>query len=161
MEVHFRNMKPNDVDEIIDVHKKSVYGLCKDFYSQEQMSIWTSLFSQKFSNEGIKDSNNIGIVAIEAGKVVGYGFINLQDKEVKGMYLTPEVRGKGVGRSILFKLESIAKENKLNELVLNSTLNAVAFYEKCGYAKLRDEVFTLTESCKIPCVHMVRKFNSE
>lgn len=158
MQFQFRDMSPNDINEIIAVHKKSVYGLCKEFYSQEQMAIWTDLFNNKFSNEGIKNMNNVGIVAVDNNKVIGYGFINLKDKEVKGIYLIPEFINKGIGKTILSKLESIAQEHKLDGLALNSTLNAVHFYEKCGYAKVRDELFQLADNCKIPCVHMIKKF---
>ena len=157
MEIQFRNMTQNDVEEIINVHKKSIYGLCKDFYSDGQMETWTGMFNHKIFNDGMKDINNIGIVAFNENKVVGYGFINIKDKEVKGMYLIPEVTKKGIGQLILKKLEASAQEHKLDELVLNSTLNAVAFYEKCGYKRIRDELFELTENCKLSCVHMAKK----
>jgi len=157
MEVQLRRMLPEDVDEVIDVHRKSIYGLCKEFYTQEQMEIWTSMFNTKIFNEGIKNSNNIGIVATQDNRIVGYGFFNLEDREIKGMYLIPEVIKKGVGQMILTRLELIAKEHNLDKLVLNSTLNAVVFYEKCGYHKIRDEIFELSESCKLPCVYMLKR----
>ena len=159
MEVQLRRMSPNDVDEVMDVHKKSIYGLCKDFYSEEQMKLWTDMFNHKIFNEGIKDPNNVAIVAIDDNRIIGYGFINLNDKEVKGMYLIPGFSRKGIGQLILSRLESMAQEHKLDGLVLNSTLNAVHFYEKCGYVKVRDESMQLTDSCRIPCVHMVKKFS--
>jgi len=158
MQLQIRNISPDDVNEIITVHKKSVYGLCKEFYSQEQMRIWTDLFKHKFSNEGIKDANNVGIVAIDNNKIIGYGFINLNDKEVNGIYLIPEFTNKGIGKMILSKLESIAQDHKLNELTLNSTLNAVHFYRECGYKKIREELFQLTDNCRIPCINMIKKF---
>lgn len=157
MDVQLRSMLPNDVDAIIDVHKKSIYALCKDFYTVEQIEIWTSMFNSKIFNEGMKNPNNIGLVAVKDDKIVGYGFFNNQDKEVKGIYLIPDVAHKGVGYKILSKLESIAKEYGLDEFVLNSTLNAVAFYEKCGFRKICDELFELTDDCTLPCVHMNKK----
>ena len=155
MEVQLRRMSTNNVDEIINVHKKSVYGLCKDFYTEEQMKVWTGMFSAKIG-EGLVNPDNIGIVVIEKSSIVGYGFFNKKDKEVKGIYLIPDVAQKGVGYKILSELESIAKEYGLDELVLNSTLNAVAFYEKCGYTKVRNELLQLTDECKLPCVHMTK-----
>ena len=158
MPVLFREMKQNDVTEIIDVHRQSIYGLCKDCYSESQMAVWTSLFNHKIFNEGLKDSNNIGIVAVDNDKIIGYGFINLRDKEVKGMYLIPEFTKKGIGKFILSKLELIAREHGITELFLDSTLNAVNFYENCAYVKLRDEVFSLTPTCNLNCVHMSKTF---
>lgn len=154
MEIKFRNMEPNDVDSIINVHKESIYGLCEDFYSEEQMRVWTELFNYKIYNEGIKDPANMGVVALDNGKIIGYGFINLKDKEVKGMYLLPKVARNGVGRMMLSRLEVMAREHGLDKLVLNSTLNAVPFYEKRGYVKVRDEIFELTGNCALPCVYM-------
>ncbi len=160
MNVQLRRMLSNDVDAIISVHKKSIDGLCNDFYSQEQMKVWTSMFNSKILNEGIKNPNNIGLIAIQNGEVVGYGFFNNQDKEVKGIYLVPDAAKNGIGRKILSELESIAKEYGLDELVLDSTLNAVGFYEKCGFRKIRDELFELTDTCKLPCVHMAKSLVS-
>jgi len=159
MEAPLRRMSPNDVDEIINVHKKSIYGLCKDFYTEKQMEVWTSMFNHRIFNDGMKNPNNIGVVALHNDKIIGYGFFNNQDKEIKGIYLVPDVVKKGIGYKILSELESIAKKDGLDELVLNSTLNAVAFYKKCGYQKIRDELFELMEDCKLSCVHMTKSLS--
>lgn len=42
-------------------------------------------------------------------------------------------QGKGVGRQLVAFAHSFAREKGFRKIVLHSRLNAVGFYEKCGY----------------------------
>ncbi len=157
MNFEFRKMTQEDVPAVIDVHRQSVYGLCAEHYTEQQMEVWTGLFRQKMSEDGMKNRDNIGIVALQDGRIVGYGFLNTADKEVKGVYLLPEVAGRGLGREIVSRLESFAREHHLNGLTLGATTNAVPFYESCGFSRVKDEIFELAADCRLPCVRMEKK----
>jgi GNAT superfamily N-acetyltransferase len=155
--VQLREIKQSDGDAIIEVHQKSIRGLCKNIYSKNQIAIWTNLLTREMFDAGIADKNNIGIVAIEDNKLIGYGFMNIADREIKGMYIIPEFTRQGIGRMILSKLEEHAISKGINTIKLNSTLNAVSFYEKCGFINIRDEFQVLTEDCQIECIHMIKE----
>jgi GNAT superfamily N-acetyltransferase len=155
--VQMREMKRSDGEAVIEVHRESIRGLCRTVYSQDQISIWSTRLTREMFDAGIADKSNIGIVATEDDKLIGYGFMNIAEREIKGMYVIPEFSGRGIGRMILSKLEEHAKSNGINTIKLNSTLNAVPFYERCGFKRIRDEFQALTEDCRIECVHMTKE----
>jgi putative acetyltransferase len=155
--MRLREMKKSDGDAVIEVHQESIRGLCRSAYSQNQIFLWTTLLTREMYDAGIADKSNFGIVAIEDDKLIGYGFMNIVEREIKGMYVIPEFSRRGIGRMILSKLEEHAKSNGINTIKLNSTLNAVPFYEQCGFTKIRDEFQVLTEDYQIECIHMTKE----
>jgi len=80
------------------------------------------------------------------GRVEGFGHLsigrgeNQAEAEVVGLYFSPNGRGLGAGRTMLQRLERIAKENSVSRIVLDSTHTSVMFYQKCGYQKLGEKV---------------------
>lgn len=79
------------------------------------------------------------------GKIVGGGGIYPTDGlpqdtcELVKMYLLPEVRGKGIGRSIIEKCFQIAKENNFRNIYIESMpelKQALNVYEKLGFKYL-------------------------
>lgn len=83
---------------------------------------------------------------IEAdGKVIACG--RLQDNgnglgQIRYMAVHPDFQGKGLGKLIVEKLESEAKQIGLNQLELQARENAVEFYKFCGYA-VKEKTFKL------------------
>ncbi|MCB1438381.1 MAG: GNAT family N-acetyltransferase [Nitratireductor sp.] len=78
----------------------------------------------------------------EAGRAVAMGALKVHDGEmgeVKRMFTRPEVRGTGVGRDILVRVEQLARERGLKTLKLE-TGEAPGFegawkvYERNGFA---------------------------
>src|SRR5690349_13890874 len=58
--------------------------------------------------------------------------------EVKRMYVSPEVRGKGIAAEVLLSLEKWAKELSYGKCVLETGKRqpeAIRLYEKCGYIR--------------------------
>ena len=59
--------------------------------------------------------------------------------EVKRMYVSPELRGKGIAAEVLFALENWAKELSYVKCVLETGKRqpeAIRLYEKCGYSRI-------------------------
>jgi putative acetyltransferase len=79
------------------------------------------------------------IVAYENGKAVGCGAIKEYEPgimEVKRMFTSPEVRGKGIATKILAELEKWASELSYKKCILETgskQTEAVGLYKKNGY----------------------------
>jgi GNAT superfamily N-acetyltransferase len=59
--------------------------------------------------------------------------------ELKRMYVAPEVRGQGVGRALLDRLEAEARTLGLNRLVLETgtrQVEALALYRRSGFTEI-------------------------
>jgi len=82
------------------------------------------------------------VLAYQNEKPLGCGAIKECDAsamEVKRMYVSPEVRGKGIAARILLYLESWAKELSCTKCVLETGKRqpeAIRLYEKCGYNRI-------------------------
>ncbi len=62
------------------------------------------------------------------------GFIHITDNEVVGLYVHPDDHGKGYGGSLLFHGLNEIRERPV---VVRATLNAVDFYAKFGFKKVK------------------------
>ncbi len=65
----------------------------------------------------------------------------------------PEYRGQGLGRKVVREAEAWIRELGCREVLIDSRLEAVAFYEKLGYEHVRD---TVEKSGNFDCIRMRR-----
>lgn len=94
---------------------------------------------------------SIGLVAIEAGVIVGglLGFVDpFADEDffyVSELFVAPEHKRCGVGRNLLKELETVLQEKGISVIQLMSIEPNEAFYGKCGLSK--DDVSVLFKRC--------------
>lgn len=75
----------------------------------------------------------------EAAGCGGIQFFGDAYGELKRMYVRPQFRGKGFAKMLLQHLENFARENKVLRVRLETGIHqheAIALYEKCGYAQI-------------------------
>jgi N-acetylglutamate synthase-like GNAT family acetyltransferase len=65
--------------------------------------------------------------------IVGFGALSIGMGEIQYLYILPEYQNSGIGKLILQELEEVARENAVDILRVDSTLNAVGFYKSAGY----------------------------
>lgn len=70
-------------------------------------------------------------VARFEGRVVGAGL--RIGENVRALYVLPESQGLGVGRALLHAMEAAAAAEGVTSLWLQSSPEAVRFYERCGW----------------------------
>jgi putative acetyltransferase len=154
-------MKADDRDAVISIHKLSIFSLCRDYYTEQEMKAWTDRLTPELFDEGMKDENNFGVVAVAANIVIGYGFFNVSDRELRALYVLPQYAGQGAGRLIMFQLESLAREKGIGRMTLQSTGNAVGFYKKLGYQEIKTERHQINVEVSIACVRMEKDLDIE
>jgi ubiquinone/menaquinone biosynthesis C-methylase UbiE/GNAT superfamily N-acetyltransferase len=159
--ITIRNMAAADRDAVISIHRQSIFGMCKDHYAVQEMKAWTDRLTPELFDEGMKDENNVGVVAVAANIVIGYGFFSVSDRELRALYVLPQYAGQGAGRLIMFRLEDMAREKGLRRLSLQSTVNAVEFYQKLGYQKIKAEMHQINDEVSIACVRMEKNLDIE
>jgi GNAT superfamily N-acetyltransferase len=81
------------------------------------------------------------VIARVAGETVGCGALDFLDDtsaEIKRMWISPQIRGIGLGKRLLARLESEARRAGRPRVVLDtngSLTEAIAMYEASGYAR--------------------------
>lgn len=84
----------------------------------------------------------IFVVARLDGRAVGCGAVRLLDEstvEVKRMYVEPDIRGRGVAKEILARLEGAGRELGAERTVLETGIyqdEAIGLYRRAGYREV-------------------------
>lgn len=83
-----------------------------------------------------KNPNNVHVVAIDNDRVISavrFDKVEAGDFIVRRMITDPEYQRRGIGRSVMGLLETLAKDNDGSRILLNSTPDAIDFYHALGY----------------------------
>lgn len=129
--LNIRRARQEDKEDIWRVHGSAVRGTCAGHYPREVIEIWAGRLRPEKYAEAIDKYDFF--VAEEDGRVVGFGELGPEAGEIQGLYVSPDVKGRGVGRELMRTLEERARAHGLKSLSLTSSLNAVPFYERAGF----------------------------
>ena len=155
--VTVRRARPEDGEEIGRVHRDSIRGLCGGHYAPEKIEVWARPRPPGHYERAILGKDFY--VAEESGEIVGFGVLDAETREVEAVYVGPSAAGRGVGMKILRTLEGRARELGLESLRLDSSLNAVGFYERAGFRVEGMGEHRLGGAVDIPCAHMSKRLS--
>lgn len=156
--VLIRRAGTEDCEGIWRAHIAAIEGSAASHYSPEVIRIWVGRTKpEKYLNA----IENLDFFVAEEGElIIGFAVMNLQDKEVQGLYVDPNFGRRGLGLKLMQTLENRACESGLESLQLFSSLNAVAFYERLGYEAREHLIHKLNDKVERACVRMEKKLQS-
>ena len=138
MNIKFEKPNPSDYNEIHNVMKISANEISRKAYHNEVRIIFDNYYydrNPEYIKQTLEDSNNYTMVAKSDERIIG--FIQLEVKNDTGtirfLYILPGFEGKSVGSRLFGLIKEKAIEMKIERLFLESTLNAVTYYEKLGF----------------------------
>jgi putative acetyltransferase len=150
-----RIAKQEDSEEIWRIHTSAVREISDSHYTAQEIKVWADAEKPEHFKESIR--NNEFYVAEENGSVIGFGILT-RNGGIEGIYVKPDVVRRGVGKEILKKLEGRARELDLTTLHLDSSLNAVPFYERAGYEQQQQQAkHSLASGDEMACVRMIKE----
>lgn len=146
-----RKAARTDAQAVWDIRTAAIRAQCRGFYGAEILDAWTSgALTEQFAI-WVESSFH---VAVDGHRVLGTGAIDLDSGQIDGIFVLPNFMGKGIGRQLLAHLENMAADVGLSVVGLSSTLNAAAFYRKCGYEGNAVEVYSSPRGFSLDCVPM-------
>lgn len=106
-----------------------------EYYNEEQLE---HLAPPDHGPEGISDAvfqgrNRYAVVAERDGEVVGFAVTQTDEGYLSGIFVDPDAAGEGLGRKLLTAVEDELRDSGINQLTTLAALNAVEFYEACGF----------------------------
>lgn len=140
---------------ILDIHKKAIEAGCKDHYSEEQISSWAT--PQELPPYAEQLNESLYLIAEDTDKCIGFGSINKSKPEIETLFVIPEYFGKGIGSEILIQLEKSTNLQSHHKIQVDSTMNAVSFYERHGYKKHSECVHIEPDGTEIQCTRMIKE----
>ena len=136
MKISLRPATIDDRHALWQVHTSAIRQTAKSHYNTMQIEAWAG----RLLPEYYAPNPDVFFVAEAEGRVVGFGEINLEAAEIEAVFVAPDYAQRGIGRRLLQFLEDFAVQRGLTNLVLDASLNAVAFYEKAGYRQEKPTV---------------------
>jgi N-acetylglutamate synthase-like GNAT family acetyltransferase len=87
-------------------------------------------------DELLKEKDDILIVCMDDGKILGCCILvktNNETVRLRQMAVAPNLHGKGIGASIIYFAENVAKDKGFKIITMHARDTAIGFYEKFGY----------------------------
>ena len=128
--MRIRKFRASDAVAVAKMHRDTVRNINSKDYPPEQIAVWSGRSTARRMK---KTKKTYRYVALEDKKIIGFGDFK-QDGELAGLYIHKDYIGRGIGTSLLKKLEDEAKKYGIKELHLMSTITARNFYKKHGYS---------------------------
>jgi putative acetyltransferase len=129
---------PEDALAILEVYRSAVHGLPEKFYSREVIGEWAPIKIRpehvKRRAQEIASGETIVVMAEgQDGSVAGFGALEPGGALLRDVYVRPDRGHAGVGRTILKRLEDVARDMGLEMLNLTASVNAEAFFAANGF----------------------------
>jgi putative acetyltransferase len=144
--MRIREARAAEAEAIRCVHRESIEGLGPAGYSSEQVAAWARGTESADYAATIESDDGGFVVAERDGDLLGFGSLSYDipeeyeasaDTEVTGVYVHPSATREGVGTELLVALERAAKNRGVGTLGLSASHNALRFYERHGYERVR------------------------
>jgi len=157
MTIHIRAATAEDAVRINRIHYSAVHGLAAEAHSPEQLAGW--------SRRGLPEPERMLAERLTRGDVVliatlgraGVGFAELSGTYVRAIYVRAKNARCGVGAALLAAVEYEAQRRGVEELNLESSINALPFYESHGYLCTRKTTHQFGNGTTIACAIMRKR----
>ncbi len=152
MSIRVRKFRKEDAVKVSNIIKKGFRSIISDDYPKESVEWQIRENSPKNLIEKAKEVKYY--VAVDGDKIIGFGGYNAE--KVHTFFVDPETHGKGVGSMIMERVLSDAKKDGIKSVKCWATFNAVRFYSKFGFKKLKELQFK-SESNSITFMEMEKR----
>ena len=131
--VAIRAAEPADSHTVWRIHTEAIRGIKDDLYTRDDIENW----ARKHTPDGYAEpiaAKRIFLAELN-GEVIGFGQFNSITAVVERIYVLPWASRNGVGQALMREAERRAVAARCPKLHLSSSLNAVTFYERCGFVR--------------------------
>lgn len=119
----------------------AVLSTPKEISSDDDKRVWIDRLSVEMLEERLKTAECW--IAEDDGLIAGFCAFIPALTELKSLYVHPEFQGRGVGALLMGACMERARELGIPQISLESSANAIQFYEKFGFVDLKQ-----------PCCHL-------
>jgi len=154
-----RRPSADELAECIECIEASIRQLASSHYDEAQLDAWIQQYPERPVFERWRREREM-IVAVADGHVVGFGMAQLDRGEIEGVHVLPGRTRSGLGARILSTMESAGRSQSLEILEVKVSLNAIDFYESCGYREEGPTKFTCQNGVQLDAVAMKKRLSA-
>jgi ribosomal protein S18 acetylase RimI-like enzyme len=150
-----RNAISSDTETMLVIHVAAIIACGPSAYSDKQVAAWAAKTEGTDRYTKAIESDAMELFVAEAeDKVVGFSEINLENNEIKAIFIDLERNGEGIGSSMLNHLEQRLRNRNCGVSRLRAVLNAVGFYERNGYGRVERVTNQTTNNVEVDSIWM-------
>lgn len=147
-----RRAVPGDAERMHQIHVDSIRKLCAADYTLKQIESWVRYRSVQDYRQAL-EAGELNWVAVLPDEITA-GYATFVHNELTALFVDPSYARHGVGKALIETIEQHARQQTLNELVLQATVTAKRFYQRLGYQPVADNTYVLPDGAAIECVRM-------
>jgi GNAT superfamily N-acetyltransferase len=150
--IALRPARPHELTLLWELRTRAIAHACAAHYRADVLAAWLAS-SPSASLHALIDQGS-AFVAEEDGRLLGYAALDTHSGEVEAVFVEPDRHGHGIGALLMQALLDAARTAGCRRLFLSASLNAVPFYERVGFAAVREELYPHRSGIGIPSVFM-------
>ena len=138
MNIEFEMAISSDYKEIHTVMQTSAREISRKSYHERVAKIFDNFYNDRttdYIKQTLENPNNHTLLAKSGKRIIG--FIQLEVNNDAGtishLYIMPGFEGNSVGTHLFNLIKEKAIQMKIEKLLVESTLNALIYYEKLGF----------------------------
>lgn len=128
-----RAYRPSDLREIAELFYETVHTVNAGDYTPQQLNAWAD-GCPDLKEWGRTLSAHIALVAVEDGKIAGFGDIDASGY-LDRLYVHKDFQRRGIASSLCDALEGAVEAE---EIVTHASITARPFFESRGYRTVRE-----------------------
>jgi putative acetyltransferase len=139
--IEIRQYRATDRDRIIDLFRGSVRQVARRDYSPAQIAAWApdDIDAEGF---GRRSADRPTCVAAIDGDLAGFGDL-APDGHIDMLYVHANHQRKGIARSLLDKIESVARQQGVRRVYAEASITARPVFETHGFQVLAVQTVSL------------------
>ena len=152
-----RRARLEDMQAVMRAHKLSIEEMCSKDYSPFQISKWADVNYQKEIWEKSVNSDLHYVIEVD-GVIEGFCHSKVHengDGEIKGLYFTKKLSGKGIGREVFDLSMKFLEENHCSQVFIFGTKTAKGFYERMGFKEVEPTIIHV-RGADLECFKMLK-----
>lgn len=129
-----RKFSLNDALAVSEIIKENDLNIASKFYPPDVISLW---INERSSPEYIlQKSTERDCFVVEYNKTI-LGYVNLKENVIKMLYVNIDFHREGVGRLLINKIETTAKNKGYDKLTGKCNINSEQFFKSLGFKSVK------------------------
>ena len=162
MKIEYEKAKLKDFEEIHTVMQSSAREISRKSYTKELVDTFDKFYIDKtkdYIKQTLENPDNHTIVAKDENRIIGFIQlkINIRNATISHLYILPDFEGNSVGTQLFNLIKEQAVQLNVAKLMIESTLNALTYYERLGFVNngLISDGATYDLELQLECVKSV------
>jgi GNAT superfamily N-acetyltransferase len=157
--LEMRAVRFEDVPDILRLVAGAVALDCRDHYDSAQRAAVYGSYAGALFLDVLGPFETIA--AEQDGQLIGFAQLDSTSNRLRALFVDGRCQKRGLGRALLAEVEARARARGCARLHGAMSLNAVPFYERCGFHRIDGDERLMTLGVSVPVARMEKQLRSK